>query len=626
MKRKGYFLFLFIVSFFPLCSCGTVIPASLPETSKTDTIVDNASPADTRETVLTVNNPTPFTVYFDGGQKVERRSTGSVSLYVEDATLSGGFDVLYEIPLSDTVALYYKGDHRTIRENQTFFEVNAPYSDENYGVFFKITNKANNAVSFVTGRTVNPSWEQRGSPLRGDHLTWTDKREFSRNASPVFKVEQDTAFMGHVVRDSREDIPVLLRSLQKNHLYTFEYESQTLSLLDGRPLHRIGESAWTETIGESDSRPLFAGSGAITLLSPASQTISRRSFDSSGREQESSVSLASSGGDFTLSAAIPVGENGTLLAGYTENGGGYDPLVSLYAGNGALRSTLAPSDLPEYHSAFFLTAAQKDEDSWLVAGGARDLKGAGYGAYLRMIREEGSGLVCDWELGPGGFNSHTPEDGICHEISSAVYDKDRGRWLVTGYYKNMRTGQNGAYLAEVSGAGHIQKLDTSYINMEFNKLSLDAAGSWYLAGQEYKGSGSYAVLIKYGADGIEQWRQQNQPSSHSWYQDAIVDETNRQIVLCGTMRALAEDGSGGVPFIEAVDMETGTPLWREDAETWRRDGALLAETTLALNLSPAPDYGYALILSALAKGEIQKPYILVRVNSQGKFYGNGEQK
>jgi hypothetical protein len=314
--------------------------------------------------------------------------------------------------------------------------------------------------------------------------------------------------------------------------------------------------------------------------------------------------------------------------GRTENGGDYSPVVRLYAENGTLRSFLVPSELPEHYSAFFLTAAQKDKGFWLAAGGARDLTGAGYGAYLRMIRETGSGLVCDWELGPGDFNAKTPEGEVCHEVNSVAYDKNRDRWLLAGYYENMRTGQSGAYIAEVSGQGRIQKINATYTNMEFNKIVLDEAGSWYLAGQESKGNGNYAVLIKYGADNKEQWRQKSQPPSHSWYQDAMVDEANRQIVLCGTLQAVAEDGSGGAPFIEAVDMETGTLLWREDTETWRQDNTPLStditKTALALSVVPAPDYGYALILSALAKGETQKPYILVRVNSQGKLYVKGE--
>jgi hypothetical protein len=437
------------------------------------------------------------------------------------------------------------------------------------------------------------------------------------------KLTNENSFL--IETDMYKRIPFNPATVKPSSLYVYSFDGASVTLLDERPLRRIGENAWVKTMAEAGGRPVLLGGGVITVLVPENQTTGLYSFDSTGHEQGLPVSM---GEGFTLRAAIPPQEDAVLLAGHAESGGDYSPVVRLYAGNGALRSSLVPSELPEHYSAFFLTAAQKDTGFWLAAGGAGDLKGAGYGAYLRMIRETGAGLVCEWELGPGDFNAETPEGEVCHEVISVAYDKNRDRWLLAGYYENMRTGQSGAYVAEVSGPGRIQNINAACTNMEFNTIVLDDAGSRYLAGQEYKGNDNYAVLIKYGADGKEQWRQKSQPPACSWYQDAMADEANRRIVLCGTVRAGAEDGRGGEPFIEAVDMETGALLWREDAETWRRDNtplsADISKTALALRVAPAPDYGYALILSALEKGETQKPYILVRVNSQGKLYAKGE--
>jgi hypothetical protein len=189
--------------------------------------------------VLAVDNPTRFTVYFEKGQKVAGKSGGAVSLAVEDATLTGGFDILYEIPLSDTVRLFCKGDHKTIRENQKAFTITEPHITENYGTYVKISNTVNNAVSFYTGGEAVPSWEQQGDPLAGSYLARTNRREFSEGETPVFMVESNSRQDSYFIRDSGKNIPLVLPpQVEGNYLYSFEYSGAGLKLLDARLLSR----------------------------------------------------------------------------------------------------------------------------------------------------------------------------------------------------------------------------------------------------------------------------------------------------------------------------------------------------------------------------------------------------
>ncbi|MDR1506665.1 MAG: hypothetical protein LBI67_06135 [Treponema sp.] len=575
--------------------------------------------------VRIINNTDVDVEFIDETRLIPRRSEKTVLIPEPSVYLNSGFKVYYRLELLNGMYLSVPRTENIIisPEQDTAPPINSIIIDFKES-FLTIQNNSKETITLNqnSGATVYINPLAKLQPGR----IWQESPYLRPGSRGLYdKLTGESSFL--IETDMYKRIALNPANVKPSSLYAYSFDGASVTLLDERPLHRTGENAWVKTMADAAGRPVFLGGNAITVLAPENQTIGCHSFDSTGHEQGPPVSM---GENFTLNAAIPSRENAVLLAGHAESVGDYSPVVNLYAGNGSLRSSLAPSELPEHYSAFFLTAAQKDEGSWLAAGGARDLKGAGYGAYLRMIRETGSGLVCDWELGPGGFNAKTPEDEVCHEVISSTYDKNRDRWLLAGYYENMRTGQNGAYTAEVSGQGRIQNINAAYTNIEFNKIVLDAAGAWYLAGQEYKGNDSYAVLIKYGADGKEQWRQKSQSASHSWYQDAMVDEVNRRIVLCGTLRAVTKDGSGGAPFIEALDMESGALLWREDAETWRRDNTPLSEditkTSLALSVVRAPDYGFALILSALANGETQKPYILVRVNSQGKIYAKGEQR
>jgi hypothetical protein len=93
----------------------------------------------------------------------------------------------------------------------------------------------------------------------------------------------------------------------------------------------------------------------------------------------------------------------------------------------------------------------------------------------------------------------------------------------------------------------------------------------------------------------------------------VFDALYNRLILAGTLRAKTEAGNNGVPFIDAVDVEKGLLLWREELSD-----ALLSKTALVTAVKPAPDYGFVITLSGV-DGYYEKPYMIARINSHGKL-------
>jgi len=218
-----------------------------------------------------------------------------------------------------------------------------------------------------------------------------------------------------------------------------------------------------------------------------------------------------------------------------------------------------------------------------------------------------------WEISP---------DTKCGEIKSAIYDNARNCWLITGEnleFDAMRNRIVGSYIAQISDNGTIQKIDNSFKNMLFSKILLDANGACYLAGEEQRRNETYAILVKYTVNDSRSQRIFTQAASHSYYQDALLDTANNRIVLGGVMKAADGSGHGGVPFVEAVDIQTGSLIWREELSNQEIKGT---GAVLVTAIESAPDYGFALTLSGISgtTGYYEKPYMIARVNSQGKYF------
>jgi hypothetical protein len=564
---------------------------------------------------LRVENPTCYNVYFERRQKIDKNSNGTITLYTESGTVSSGFDIWYEIPLTGDVPLYVRGDHRTIRENQNSLTITEPKITENYGRYLVIKNNADNAITLRDGGEIIPLVEQRGIPSSENLIIRTDKREFSPGETAVFDLTRSYGSGDFYINDSGKNIPISIpQPLQRNYLYSFTFDGSTVTPTDSRPLHRAGENGWSRQIPEANA-PLspVAVDGEIHIFAPGEINLFRYVFDSSGKIKEQ-IHCGDSF-EITFSALY---KNNFFIAGYQIERALNIPVIRIQGMDGTLRSLLTPSTRNEYRSAFLNTAANNG-NTWLVAGGADTGVNHvdAFAAYVRLVSDNGTALTAEWELGKADFDSAQNQSIKCGEIISAVYDSSQNRWLITGKnleFDSMQKPVVGSYFAVIGNDGKIQKIDTSFKGMTFNKLLVDSKGNYYLAGEEQRGNETLAVIIKYSSEGERLWQLSNSPMANSYYQDFIFNNENNQIILGGTMKAADEKGNRGVPFIEALNVETGNLLWREELSS-----SEFHLTSLVTAIVPAPDYGFALTLCGIDRGYIDQPYIIARVNTQGKL-------
>jgi hypothetical protein len=563
---------------------------------------------DDREIIISANNPTPYNVYFEGN--IERKwinkntTNNKVTLLTEDGTLSGGFDIFYDIPLTATVSIFCRGSHETFRVDGSY-TIKEPRFTVNEGTYITILNRVNNAITFNTGSLVNALWEQTGSPVMGNNIVPTNKREFSFNETAVFKIDINAGFDNHFIRDSRKNTPLIFPyKIERNYRYTFEYNTDGLKFIDARPLHRIGEQAWVKPIDATHPMPLVATDNEIHLFASTGKDIERYTFDSAGNLKEK----VQTGNGFYISSALQV-ENGFLIAGYEQMSNGvWQPVTRIHDVNGTMRSVLETSR--NYWTGSFFTIAS-NKDTWLLAGeGARN-NTSGRTAYARLVQNKDGKLTELWELGGNDFADNSSRIK-CGSIEAAVYDNARDCWIITGESLEVE----GSYIAEIKDVNNSRtiKINRQFTGMNFFKILTDSSGICYLAGEEYRGRETYAILVKYNLNNGEFTRISTQPPSHSYYQDAIFDSTSNRKVLVGVLQARDEYGQGGVPFIEAIDIAKGTLIWRE-----RLSDSSLRGTSLATAIVPAPDYGFALTLSGInINSECDKPYMIMRLNSEGK--------
>ena len=563
---------------------------------------------------VSITNNTQFDLeILDDSRVIPKNGEKKVTLPAFFNELNDGYRIIYRVKLLDDIFIRIpRMENLVIKREQKSASIESVDFESNL-CFLLLQNEGNQIISLKTDIAYLSAIEQAEPRKYGSPTLAPGKSHICEiTPGPVnLMVESDYRSVG-----------LLFDTAKPGYIYSFLYTVNGITLTDSRPLYRVGESAWAETIPEANATlKLAVKDGEIHMFAPTDNGLVRYAYDSAGNKKEQ----IPSGDDFQISVAIPTG-NDFFIAGYEVN---YSrnitiPIARIQGADGTPRRLLSMSGNPEYNSAFYNTAAQKDS-TWLLAGGITQFGEPS--AYARLVRDNGSALTAEWELGRAHFdaalksNAQTASSGIgCGEIESAVYDSKRDRWLLTGNnleFDSMLRPVVGSYLAIVNSTGDIQKIDTSLKGFSFYKILIDAQGNYYLVGEEQKGTDSLAVIVKYNADGLKLWQipvpPSSQPAVYSYYNDAILDIENSQIVLGGTLDANDGSGNGGKPFVEGVDMEKGTSLWREVLTD-----PVFAGTSLVTSIVPAPDYGFVVTLSGI-NDYTSPPYVVARVNARGKY-------
>jgi len=540
---------------------------------------------------VTLVNNTPFDLeIIDNSRIIPRLGEKRITLPAFFEELNNGYRVNYRVQLLDELFISIPRKENIIikQEQNTITIKTAEFESEL--CFLVLQNEGTQTISLkMDNAYLAPliQWEPRQygpTPYLGPGKTY------------VYEIKQDLNDMV-LETDQYRTTPLILAAAKPGHIYKFLYKGNETTLTDSRPLHRVGEDAWVEPIEATETEPiqLVATKDEIHVFASTERGLLRKAYDSAGKVTNSSQSESIS--ILTFAGAA---EGGFFVAGYEElTNGDYLPIARINNKDGATRCVLIPSE--QYGNERFLTVAQKDDTTWLLAGdGARNGTFLNT-AYARLVRLEKNELKTIWEHGGNDFKGNSTINE-CRKITSAVYNHKRDSWLVTG--ENI---DQNYFVAEISRNGTIT-VNHSFGNMLFWKVLIDSDGNCYLAGEEQIRNESHAVLIKYDLDNKRFTQIPIPHSSDSFFQDAITDTANNRIILGGIMK--------GVPFVEAVNIQTGKLVWREELSNpeIKKTGAVLVTGIVS-----APDYGFALALSGIIDGTFGRPFIIARVNSHGKF-------
>jgi hypothetical protein len=357
-------------------------------------------------------------------------------------------------------------------------------------------------------------------------------------------------------------------------------------------LINAGES-WTKAIDAIAPMPLVIIGNEIHLFATTQSSLFQRTFDSTGNEKES-LGIGN--------MQVAFADDSFFFAGF-EQGFFRSPMVQIY-NNGILKDSLGFS---KYQDAYFLNAAFNPNNStWLVVGAAGNKNYANHMAYAELVQYDGLKLSSKWTLSANTFEQLLPEN--VHQFGKIVavtHDSNTDRWVISGEFL-----KGGSYVVLIDNEGKIQNVDL-FKDFRFHKILVDSKGDYYFIGKRVYKNDVYAVFIK-STNGKVTFTS-NQHLANSLYTDALMDIKSNQIVFVGIMQAQNENGLGGIPFIEGIDMGTGETIWHKKLTDTKWYGV-----TSITDIAFAPDYGFVLTLAGIdSKGNFIEPFVVGRVGNRG---------
>jgi hypothetical protein len=137
-----------------------------------------------------------------------------------------------------------------------------------------------------------------------------------------------------------------------------------------------------------------------------------------------------------------------------------------------------------------------------------------------------------------------------------------------------------------------------------------SAGKLLLIGDQWKAGSVFAAVAEYDPSGdtVESCFAENAPGSS--YQRACLDAGQKVLYLTGVRNGSDSAGTGGIPFLDAVDTVTWTRLWS-------RDLTVLQGAQVADDLALGAEYGFFVSFSGIASGDYAPPYGVARLGATG---------
>ena len=238
-------------------------------------------------------------------------------------------------------------------------------------------------------------------------------------------------------------------------------------------------------------------------------------------------------------------------------------------------------------------------------------------AYVsEALRQVDGEYTIRWELGPKDF------DRAIGPALTGYYDATSKCYRVLGdllEYDERRNLLPGTYVLEIhpdstGDAATITRTDRLE-GFILTSITGDAVDCYYVAGEEAQAEQSTATVFKYTGAGVLKWKAQIPLPRNSYYQDAVFNEDENQIVLAGVSNGRDSAGTNGTPFVQGLDAETGREVWRTEYTAQEFTGV-----ALVYSIAHAPNgYGYQIALCNIVSGNYAPPYIEATVNARGSF-------
>ena len=421
------------------------------------------------------------------------------------------------------------------------------------------------------------------------------------NSEAVYEIGDKT----HLFLETKKEKYDLMGKIKKQigYIYTFQFDGTSVILEDARPLVKIGEQSWSVKLDEKSSVKKLISSKNGDFFYYIDNFIDKNENSALFRMASLDCLKADGGknwttplnarnGDLTL-YDMAVCENDTFLVGQKTNQSGEYAFSALYSETGK------QLDTKEFVGASSFDALAKlSENSFLIVGNDETENPILLKATINENKIHYEQISFHSEKLDSEIYQIVP---FFDESENAIYlfcnrQNEEGDTLPSSAYQLCADGK----LNNVPLDSKIQSVSSA----------CKIGDSILLGGETVSSTNSSAIALKLNPnDKITQILYQDE-NPYSYISKMNFNPKTNALVVSGTINAKTSSGSGGRPFILALNSETGKEIWK----TVYPD----EEGNLILDFVPCDDYGFVELFCDVADDSLLSKKI-IRANATGKY-------
>ncbi|MBD5404916.1 MAG: hypothetical protein HDR55_08025 [Treponema sp.] len=450
------------------------------------------------------------------------------------------------------------------------------------------------------------------SSSRQLYLTMNKTKSIPGNKSGIFLSSQrefiHTDAVNMLIQDKNREIVFPAKNLKGGFVYTYDYDGNSATLTDFRPIEKMAEQTWDCTIPESvsvcrltrhsdssvlyvagakmarDERgsPLLRGAAGKIMLpgdSGAGGTfVAYTPFEADGDVQFFDAAV-SDGGELVAVGQLSVEEPCGIIVRYTADG--------------------AVSDFVAAEETVALGALCQKNGSSFFAGGIDS-----GGNIVVMSVSCGTSTECQ------NIALLAMPDGEAVDSIQLCYCAAEDCALLAVNFNGQGVFSS-SRLYRIAASGEATEIDIQGKIGAVSAIIPNQDGDIFLAGEAAAGAQAAACILAVRSDGSSCETQFISPESPSWISDAWLDADSGELVICG----MTTQGKKRVPFLRAFDVRHFQTAWEQSYSAPAFKGM-----NDALFVLPCADYGFFVGMSALdADNRRQAPFKIVHVTSSGRI-------